>query len=703
MTTVPMRSVLCHLRKAALGPDGGGLTDGQLLQRFLSRRDESAFGVLVRRHGPMVLGVCRRILRNAHDADDAFQATFLVLVRKAASLASRAVVGNWLHGVAYRTALKARSADARRRVKERAMSRPEAVEEDLRPEWHALLDQELTGLPEKYRAPIVLCDLEGKTRREAARLLGCPEGTLSGRLSRARALLARRLAKHGLGLSAGAVAAALLQGTAPAGVPAPLAASTVKAAALVAAGQAAAGTIPAQVVALSEGVLKAMLLTKLRTVTAVVLAVGLLGLGAAAGVYPTRAGEPPAAAEPPAQPALARAADRKQAGESLPIGPLPQTAYVSLFGDHGIQVTWATTVYVPRSYKDPAGHNITYYERVGSFTTRVCPRAAVQVFDTRGRKVEAKKLTRLVQGKILALVAFDGHWEVLERLRLFKDGTLLFILPPGFNVPEVPPPPVGGTVIATPAPVAAAPVPVAPTPLPVAPTVREELVPFVEKAIDFGQARGVAPTVLRVSSKTFVLHYKTVSAPDVSISAVELWYTGDGRTWQKFAEQDDTRKPFTVKVNEEGRHGFTMVVRSGTAFSQPRPRPGEKPEVWVDVNLTPPTVALFAPVFIVSKPGHSKAILRWTATGKNLAARPITLSFAGTANGPATPIATDLANTGKAVWQLPPNLPEAIWIRLHVADRDGNVITVMTGPTRVVREPSRPEGTIIGVEPAKEE
>src|SRR5260370_26581373 len=209
MTTTPMRSVLRHLRKAALGPDGGGLTDGQLLQRFLTRRDEAAFAVLVRRHGPMVLGVCRRILHNSHDADDAFQATFLVLVRKAPVLASRAVVGNWLHGVAYRTALKARSADARRRVKERAMSRPEALEEDLRPEWHALLDRELNGLPERDRAPAILCDLEGKTRREAARLLGCPEGTLSGRLSRARSLLARRLARHGLPLSGGAVAAAL--------------------------------------------------------------------------------------------------------------------------------------------------------------------------------------------------------------------------------------------------------------------------------------------------------------------------------------------------------------------------------------------------------------------------------------------------------------------------------------------------------------
>jgi RNA polymerase sigma factor (sigma-70 family) len=185
MNARAMGSVLGQL-KAVLAPEGG-LSDGQLLQRFLARRDQAAFASLVRRHGPMVLGVCRRILRNSHDAEDAFQATFLVLVGRARSLAGRTVVGDWLHGVAYRTALKARARDARRRVKERAMPRSEAFQECLLPEWHALLDRELNGLPEKYRRLIVLCDLEGRTRREVARLLHCPEGTVSGRLSRAGA------------------------------------------------------------------------------------------------------------------------------------------------------------------------------------------------------------------------------------------------------------------------------------------------------------------------------------------------------------------------------------------------------------------------------------------------------------------------------------------------------------------------------------
>ena len=153
-------------------------------------KDEAAFEALVRRHGPMVLGVCRRVLRNHHDAEDAFQATFLVLVRKAASIVPREMVANWLYGVAYRTALKARSMIARQRVRERQvteMPEPEAAEpDDCWRDLQPLLDQELSRLPDKYRVPIVLCDLEGKTGKEAARQLGWPEGTVASRLARGR-------------------------------------------------------------------------------------------------------------------------------------------------------------------------------------------------------------------------------------------------------------------------------------------------------------------------------------------------------------------------------------------------------------------------------------------------------------------------------------------------------------------------------------
>jgi RNA polymerase sigma factor (sigma-70 family) len=275
-----MSGVLRHLRGCMLARDAGGLTDEQLLECFLVRREEAAFEALVRRHGPMVLGVCRRVLRNLHDAEDAFQATFLVLVRKAASIARRELLGSWLYGVAFRTAREARAAAARRQARERqggALSRAGRAEEpdcrDLRP----VLDAELSRLPEKYRAPVVLCDLESKSRKEAARQLGCPEGTLSSRLARARALLARRLARHGLALSGGALAVALAQ-QAAAAVPAPLLASTVKAALPQIGGTtAAAGLISARVAALTQGVLQAMWMTRLKFVTVLFLMVGIAG------------------------------------------------------------------------------------------------------------------------------------------------------------------------------------------------------------------------------------------------------------------------------------------------------------------------------------------------------------------------------------------------------------------------------------------
>src|SRR6266542_2454329 len=150
MATSQMSEVLQHLRRVVLLRDGAGLTDAQLLERFSSRRDEAALAALVRRHGPMVWGVCRRLLRNHHDAEDAFQVTFLVFVRKAASIASPELVANWLYGVAHQTALKARATAATRKDRERQvteMPEPEVVQQELWRDLQRLLDQELSRLP----------------------------------------------------------------------------------------------------------------------------------------------------------------------------------------------------------------------------------------------------------------------------------------------------------------------------------------------------------------------------------------------------------------------------------------------------------------------------------------------------------------------------------------------------------------------------
>jgi RNA polymerase sigma factor (sigma-70 family) len=279
--TTGLSQVLAHLQQT-----GGGLTDGQLLGRFVAARDEASFAALVRRHGPMVLGVCRRVLRDCHDAEDAFQATFLVLARKASSVVRRESLGCWLYQVAYHTALEASAANARRRTRERPMKdvpHPQVAPAEAQ-DWRPVLDRELSRLPEKYRAAIVLCDLEGRTRRDAARALRLTEGTLSSRLARGRTLLARRLTRCGVVLSGGALAVAMAEGAASAGLSMALVSLTSRAAALVAAGQVAAVSPPA--VLLMKGAMKAMLMKKLRvTVGAVVVAValGAVGFGYQAG------------------------------------------------------------------------------------------------------------------------------------------------------------------------------------------------------------------------------------------------------------------------------------------------------------------------------------------------------------------------------------------------------------------------------------
>jgi RNA polymerase sigma factor (sigma-70 family) len=283
--------------------DGAGLSDSQLLDRYLGRGEEAAVAALVRRHGPMVWGVCRRVLNNHHDAEDAFQATFLVLVRKAASIASKELLANWLYGVAHQTALKARTTLGKRNTRERQvmqMPEPTVAERDLANDLQPLLDGELSRLPAKYRTVIVLCDLEGKTRKEAAQQLRLPEGTVGSRLGRARTMLAKRLARHGLAVSAAALATALPQSVASAAVPTSVMTSTIKAATLVAAGQATASAVlTAKSAALMEGVLKSMLMSKLKIGAAVLLAVAAVVVGSYTLSAAALQAEPPQAkAEP---------------------------------------------------------------------------------------------------------------------------------------------------------------------------------------------------------------------------------------------------------------------------------------------------------------------------------------------------------------------------------------------------------------------
>src|SRR5262245_29668249 len=293
--------VLPHLCRLIGSSSGRDLSDGDLLERFLARCDAEAFAALVRRHGPTVLGVCRRVLRHTQDAEDAFQATFLVLTRKARSIARRGALGSWLYGVAYRVALKARDdAVRRRRHERRAAIRTEDAPARADPgdAVRPILDDEVNRLPDKYRQPVVLCYFEGKTYQEAARLLGWPAGTTAARLARARAVLHNRLVRRGVTLSSGALAVRLAEGTTAAADACLLAEVTAKAAVrwLI---DPATVAVSIPVIALSQGVVNAMVLQRLKAVAGVLLAVGLLVGGA--GAFWHFGGTAPAAADRPAE------------------------------------------------------------------------------------------------------------------------------------------------------------------------------------------------------------------------------------------------------------------------------------------------------------------------------------------------------------------------------------------------------------------
>jgi RNA polymerase sigma factor (sigma-70 family) len=327
MADAPLRAVIRRLSSRLGVREAGTQDDADLLRRFLDHRDETAFEVLVWRHGTMVLGVCQRLLRDAHAAEDAFQATFLALAREAGRVARGESVGGWLYRVAYRVALKAKARDLRRGERERQRPGPPASPAPEDAAWRDLrlvLDDEINRLPSKYRQPVVLCYLEGKTNVEAARELGCPAGTVATRLAWARRRLRSRLTRRGVALPAVALPAALGADGARAAPPAPLVEATVRLGAAWATGRAVAAAAPP--VTLAEGVVRMLVLDRLKRVTLIVGVVAVLAAAAGVGSYRVLAGKapresaapapaPPDAPPPDARQVLAQALDAARAIE----------------------------------------------------------------------------------------------------------------------------------------------------------------------------------------------------------------------------------------------------------------------------------------------------------------------------------------------------------------------------------------------------
>jgi RNA polymerase sigma factor (sigma-70 family) len=304
MATASESSFLRRLTRGMAAETLRDQCDERLVERLLAGRDEAAFEAIVRRHGPMVFRACWRVLRQEQDTEDAFQATFLILARQLHTVRKHASLASWLHGTAHRVALKARARGAtRRRHEQNARAEKFPPEEMPWGELRAVLDAELDRLPEKWRTPLILCYLEGHTQDEAAGQLGWSQRTLRRRLEEARAVLGRRLAGRGVIWTAALAAVLLSECTTPAALPPGLVGSTAEAAASAATGPAAATAVVSErVAALTEGVLKTMSTSKLKTATAALVLLAAVAVGAGGLLYHTQAAEPqqPAKADKPA-------------------------------------------------------------------------------------------------------------------------------------------------------------------------------------------------------------------------------------------------------------------------------------------------------------------------------------------------------------------------------------------------------------------
>jgi RNA polymerase sigma factor (sigma-70 family) len=319
MARISLHTFIRHLCRRCRA-EASGLTDADLLERFATQRDEAAFEVLVWRHGGLVLGVCQRLLRYAGDVEDVFQATFLTLVRKARSIRRREALGSWLYRVAYRMAVRLRLQRAKREQRQTSdvdtLAAAE-VDDPSRRELGAALDDEVSQLPERYRAPVVLCYLQGLTTSEAARVLGCPQGTVLSRLAWARQRLRNRLVRRGL--APAALGTLPLVETATASPAPALVAAVVRAALPFAAGR--ASVLSPEVAALTQGALQAMLLSKIKMTVALVLVaslVGVAGTGAGWRLFGRAAANTPAAAgENQEQPSKREAASERERQRNL--------------------------------------------------------------------------------------------------------------------------------------------------------------------------------------------------------------------------------------------------------------------------------------------------------------------------------------------------------------------------------------------------
>jgi membrane fusion protein, multidrug efflux system len=424
MTEREQASILSRIRR--MTAEAGGVSDAQLLDRFVSNRDEAAFELILRRHAQVVSDVCLHMLHDLHDAEDAFQATFLALAHHAGRIAKREAVAGWLYKVAYRTALTARGRRARRRTREKLIGAAEdfstASEAKSSPENQELrrvLDQEIGRLPERFRSVVVLCYLEGKSVDEAALLLGCPRGTVASRLARARGRLQLRLAGRGFALTA--VLTILTTADAAPRHLSLIPKLTEAAFRYTTEGAAADGVLSPRITALTEEVLRTMFLNKLKT--GIVILIAFLGiLLASSGLAVSLRAKAGSETDPPNDGEVAKpqAADKHQEAKDKRVVEGRRTVTVSR------PIRRQAAPYQDYAGRLEARRSVEVRPAVSGFVVKVCFKAGAEVkkgdvlfeLDPRAAQLTLEKAEAELS---LAKLKLEQSHAELKRIRNLKE------------------------------------------------------------------------------------------------------------------------------------------------------------------------------------------------------------------------------------------------------------------------------------------
>lgn len=711
--TRSLQTLIQHLRRSLPQCGDAALTDAQLLERWIEQHDPAAFELMLWRHGSMVWNTCRRLLPRREDVEDAFQATFVVLVRKAGSIRRREALAAWLHRIACRIAGRARATNVRRANREQVFADVPAVpsiDTSFESELSAILDEEIESLPAHYRHALILCCLEGKSQEEAARLLKRPRGTVSSWLTRGRERLRQRLLRRGIVVSTAGLTATLTPDALSAGGVIPLVGSLVR----MAGGVAAGGSVPAGLmsvrsIALAEGVLRMMFLTKMKIVAAIsVVVVATVGVGTWS--HATWAVDnPPALPEATPRPQLNTQKQRGQPGlivldsggiayDSTVLEHYRKVQGGIAWGEkaHGLQAGIAFRRGDQERYE--IGQSVTFVVYLRNVSDKKIDLSHIEpLFDERMPDVED------APGRHLAVATGPirlGRVPIVHRS--LEAGQRITLGYPWFRIRplgwrgEV----IGPTCCAEPGRYKVG-YPSLPLRLDDGKdiglsTKQVELIIDKREMAKEDRAVGEAPAVERPTIPAVEVHDDArlffaplrsshipfTLDPEKVAEIILLVSRDEGKTWEQVDRKPSTEPSFHFTAPEDGMYWFIVQ----TVDKQGRPTPANpsrvKPSMRMCVDTTAPKVALFRPVLVNQNTVH----LGWEAKDANLGENPITLEWAEQKDGPWLLIGRNLPNTGIHRWHLPKGMPSEVYLRICVSDQAGNKACAATDkPISVIK------------------